>query len=257
MLRKRLIFTLIYSDGFFMQSRNFRLQKVGDISWLEKNYKFQDISFSLDELIILNASRTSKDVKDFSSVVERLANNIFIPISAGGGINTLNDADILFKHGADKVVMNSSLLEGTECSTKIMNKYGNQSLVASIDYKYIDKELVLFSRNGLTKSELSINNYIDFLNKTNVGEVYFNSIDQDGTGFGFDIAAIKKYSALFEMPVIAAGGAGNEKHLHEAIKLDTVSAVSTANLFNFIGDALPIARNYMLYNNANLSKRTK
>ena len=99
MLRKRIIFTLIYSDGFFNQSRNFRLQKVGNIDWLEKHYKFQNLSFSLDELIVLNASRENKAIEQFSVVLNRLVDDVFIPIAAGGGIRTMQDAEILFANG--------------------------------------------------------------------------------------------------------------------------------------------------------------
>ena len=83
MLRKRIIFTLIYADGFFNQSRNFRLQKVGDINWLEKNYKLKEIAFSIDELIIINASREKKDIDLFSKELKRIVNSVFIPITAG------------------------------------------------------------------------------------------------------------------------------------------------------------------------------
>src|SRR3989338_930224 len=109
MLRKRLIFTLIYSDGYFTQSRNFRLQRVGDIEWLQRNYRFQEIAFSLDELIILNASRQDTSIAAFSNIVSILRHNIFIPVAAGGGIRTEEDAEILFRHGADKIALNSVL----------------------------------------------------------------------------------------------------------------------------------------------------
>ena len=82
MLRKRIIFTLIYSQGFFMLSRNFRLQKVGDLNWLERNYKFQKIAFSIDELIVLNATKENKSIKEFANIVSSLVNDVFIPIAA-------------------------------------------------------------------------------------------------------------------------------------------------------------------------------
>ena len=102
MLRKRIIFTLIYENGFFNQSRNFRLQKVGNIDWLEKNYRFQDVAFSLDEIVVLNASKSGKDIKFFSTILNRLVDDVFIPIAAGGGVNSIADAEMLFENGADK-----------------------------------------------------------------------------------------------------------------------------------------------------------
>ena len=111
MLRKRIIFTLVYENGFFNQSRNFRLQKVGNISWLEKNYKFKDIAFSLDELIVLNASKDKKNIQEFGKILSELVNDVFIPIAAGGGIRTVEDAKFLFENGADKLVINTILYE--------------------------------------------------------------------------------------------------------------------------------------------------
>ena len=89
MLRKRIIFTLIYENEFFNQSRNFRLQKVGNLRWLEKNYKFQDIAFSLDELIILNASKKYKNMTVFAETLSNLVDDVFIPIAVGGGIRSM------------------------------------------------------------------------------------------------------------------------------------------------------------------------
>src|SRR3990167_3652677 len=109
MLRKRIIFTLVVDQNFFMQSRNFRLQRVCDIHWLEKHYQFQKTSFSIDELIILNASRQKQSLVEFAKIVERLSSQLFIPIAAGGGIQTLEDAALLFVHGADKIVLNTLL----------------------------------------------------------------------------------------------------------------------------------------------------
>ena len=93
-----------------------------------------------------------------------------------------------------------------------------------------------------------------YLEPLNIGEVYLNSIDQDGTGFGYDIDTIKRISSIIKLPLIVAGGAGNEKHLLEAISMDNVDAVATANLFNFIGDGLPNARKYLIEKHCNLAQ---
>ncbi|RYU42419.1 imidazole glycerol phosphate synthase subunit HisF [Aliivibrio finisterrensis] len=254
MLRDRLIFSLIYSDGAFMQSRNFRLQRVGDINWLERNYKFQKISFSLDELVVLNASRKSKDIVDFSKVVNRLVNDVFIPVAAGGGIRSLADADLLFLNGADKVILNSPLYELPELAEDIIKKYGSQSLVACVDYKLIDTVPTIFINDGTKKLDLSISEYLKKIQLCGVGEIILNSIDQDGTGFGYDIDTISQISSLINVPLIIMGGAGNENHLKDGIELDNVSAVATANLFNFIGNGLPKAREYLINQSINLAR---
>lgn len=254
MLRERLIFSLIYSSGSFMQSRNFRLQKVGDINWLERNYKFQKISFSIDELIILDATKDEKDVITFSKMIKQVASGVFVPVAAGGGIRKLEDASLYFKSGADKVILNTSLYKTPELAKVIIKKYGSQSLVASVDYKLVNGIPVVLIEDGNTPIPLSLEKYLTFLQELEVGEILLNSIDQDGTGFGYDIATIEKYSKLLPVPLLIMGGAGNEKHLIEGLNQNNVSAVVTANLFNFIGNGLPNARMKLIDKGCNLAK---
>jgi cyclase len=253
MLRKRIIFSLIYSDGYFMQSRNFRLQKVGNLNWLEKNYKFQSIAFSLDELIVLNASKTEKNIAEFATTVSNLVNNVFIPIAAGGGIRTLEDAELLFNSGADKLVINTALVQSPELVKTLVKQYGSQSIVASIDYKKVSDNFAVYIKNGTFKIEMSLIEYIKYLDNLEVGEIYLNSIEKDGTGFGYDFETIKSLENEIKIPLIIAGGAGNESHLIEGLQLSAVSAVATANLFNFIGDGLPNARRKILDLNINIA----
>jgi cyclase len=254
MLRDRLIFSLIYNAGAFMQSRNFRLQRVGDINWLERNYKFQKISFSLDELIVVDATKDNKDIKKFSEAVKRLVNDVFIPVAAGGGIRQLADAELLFNNGADKVILNSALYETPELAKSIIEKYGAQSLVASVDYKLVDDVPVVYINDGSVPIAMSLDKYLIFLEELGVGEILLNSIQQDGTGFGYDLSTIQQYGQSISVPLLIMGGAGNERHLLDGLKQDGVSAVVTANLFNFIGNGLPNARKYMLENHANLAR---
>lgn len=254
MLRNRLIFGLIYNNGAFMQSRNFRLQRVGDINWLEKNYKFQKISFSLDELLVVDATKGAKDIEKFSAVVSRLVDDVFIPVAAGGGIRKIEDAELLFKSGADKVILNTPLYTNPALASEIINRYGSQSLVASVDYKVINGEPIVHINDGTQSIDAAMQDYLRYLEQLGVGEIVFNSIDKDGTGFGYDLENIEKYAKSVNMPFIVMGGAGNERHLSEGLSIDGVSAVATANLFNFIGNGLPNARTYMLEHGANLAR---
>ena len=253
MLRKRIIFALIYSDGFFMQSRNFRLQKVGDLKWLEKNYKFQNISFSLDELVVLNASRINKSIIDFAKTIENLVNDVFIPIAAGGGIRSMEDAELLFNSGADKIVLNTVLYENPKLVELLIKRYGSQSIVASIDYKRNNENFDVYTNDGSTKIDLDLEQYLHYLEKLEVGEIYLNSIEKDGTGFGYDFDTIEKFESKIKIPLIIAGGAGNESHFMDGLKYKNVSAVATANLFNFIGDGLPKARKQLIESGENLA----
>jgi cyclase len=253
MLRKRLIFTLIYADGYFHQSRNFRLQRVGNLSWLEKNYKFQQIAFSLDEIIILNASKKNKDVSMFAQTVGDLVKNVFIPVAAGGGIQTLDDAKRLFDHGADKIVLNSAFNNDPGFIEALVKKYGGQSIVAAVDCKKGAEEYEVFIQDGEQKLELSLIEHLERIEALGAGEVYLNSIDRDGTGFGYDDDLIASVQNDIKLPLIIAGGAGNDVHLKQGLCHEQCSAVATANLFNFIGNGLPNARKKLIEEGFNLA----
>ena len=253
MLRKRLIFTLIYSDGYFMQSRNFRLQRVGNIIWLKNNYKFGEIATSIDELIILNATKDFKNINTFANSISEIVNEVFIPIAAGGGIKKLEDAELLFRNGADKIVVNSALFQDKPLIKKLINTYGSQSIVASIDYKKIENVNRVFINDGTSLIDSNLEKSIEYLEELKVGEIYLNSIEKDGTGFGYDFETINNLQNDIKVPLIIAGGAGNENHFLEGLKHRNVSAVATANLFNFIGNGLPNARNKLLKNGENIA----
>lgn len=252
MLRNRIIFTLIYNDGYFMQSRNFRLQKVGDLNWLEQNYKLQEIGSSIDELIILDATRNYKDLNKFSEILKRIRSKMFIPIAAGGGINEVKSAEILFQNGADKIVINSAIIKCPDLVSEIVNKYGSQSVVASADYRSHGNFNYAYINDGNLNTNLTLQNYIKILDHLKIGEIYLNSIDKDGTGFGYDLETLLQISNSTPIPIIAAGGAGNGNHLSEGLKIG-VSAVATANLFNFMGNSLKNSRIELIKSNFNLA----
>lgn len=253
MLRKRIIFALIYDSEKFTQSRNFRLQRAGDIRWLEKNYKFQQIAWSLDELIVMDATRGDKDKVKFSKTLSKLTDDVFIPITAGGGITCLDDAKLLFDSGADKIVVNSLVYNDPAVLESLASKYGSQSVVVSVDFKKDDGKAGVYIENGTKRLGCSLEEHLLDAQKRGAGEIYLNSIDQDGTGFGYDIESINRLNSVINVPLIIAGGAGNQKHLMEGLTLDNVDAVATANLFNFVGDGLPNARTEILTQNGNLA----
>ncbi len=245
---------MIYEGGFFNQSRNFRLQKAGNLIWLEKNYNFKEMAFSLDELIVLNASKDKKKIEEFAKTLERIVEDVFIPIAAGGGITSIDDAKLLFNSGADKLVLNSLLNNNQEIVRQIVKQYGSQSVIASIDYKTIDGNNVIFINDGKERVDMSLRQYIEHVQNLGVGELYLNSIDKDGTGFGYDFDTIDQVANSIKIPLIIAGGAGNESHLIEGLKREKVDAVATANLFNFVGNGLPNARKKIIEENLNIAR---
>lgn len=247
MLKKRLIFTLLYNDGQFMLSRNFRLQKVGNITWLKINYDFTHISFSIDELIVLDVTRGNRNIDNFCDALKVLAVGCFAPIAAGGGIRDKEHARALLRSGADKVVVNAPLFEDIELIKSLASEFGQQCIVASIDLKSdTSSDYGILVDNGSRRLESSATEWLKKIAGYPVGEIYLNSVDRDGTGQGYDLNMLNQLPANVPMPVILAGGAGNANHLAEGLADPRADAVATAHLFNFVGDGLVLARRALI-----------
>jgi cyclase len=254
MLKKRVIFVLLYDRGTFMLSRNFRLQKVGDLRWLKENYDFSRIAFSIDELIILDVSRRDRDDEKFREHVRSLSEECFIPIAAGGGIRNIEQVQKLLYSGADKIVVNSLLAKDKDTIKKIASKFGRQCLIASVDVKKTSDGLRCFVENGSTMLTASLSEYLKDILKLPIGELYLNSIDRDGTGQGYDYDLLDSLPTPMPIPIILAGGAGKDTHLIEGLDDSRVDAVGIAHLFNFVGDGLINARNLLHKIKMNLAK---
>ncbi len=227
-----------------MLSRNFRLQKVGNINWLEKN--FSNIGFSIDELIVLDVSRNERNRDEFSEFLKILTNDCFAPIAAGGGINSVVDATKLLRSGADKIVVNSALQSNKQLISELAQEFGRQCIIASVDCKQIEGNFYIATNNGSNMTELTLIKFLEQCSDLAIGQICINSIDRDGTGNGFQIELLDCLPELFEIPVIISGGVGNYSHLAEGLKDPRVDAVATANLLNFIGDGLASARSQLV-----------
>jgi imidazole glycerol-phosphate synthase subunit HisF len=243
MLKKRLIFTLLYNHGQFMLSRNFRLQKVGDLRWLQKNYNFSQVSFSIDELVVLDVSRSERDEEAFCAALKNLTEGCFVPIAAGGGIRSLQQAQRLLRSGADKVVVNTPLFENTAFIEALASEFGQQCVVASIDIKKTPENLYqIWSECGSKLLPGTSADWIERISQLPIGELYLNSMDKDGTGQGLDLNILDSLPTNLPQPVILAGGVGNSTHLAEGLADTRVDAIATAHLFNFVGNGLSKAR---------------
>ena len=245
MLKKRLILTLYYSDGYFCLSRNFRLQRVGDINWLLNTYHFADIARYIDEITVINITKGDlSECSNFLDYVEKIMSKVFLPLTLGGGIRKLSDAKVLFEFGADKIQVNNIVNSKPSLVKDLVNKYGSQSLVASIDYKKKGDSYKSYFSSGQIEG-FDLKEHLMKAKNCNVGEVLLNSIDQDGTGTGFDVG-VSKYTKLFNIPALIAGGAGKPEHFYEVLSIESISGASTANLFNFMGRSLEQCRKYLL-----------
>ena len=247
MLKKRLIFTLLYDDGNFMLSRNFRLQKVGDLKWLNENYDFSRISYSIDELVVLDVTRGERNFEKFCETLKSLTKGCFVPIAAGGGVTNIDFARKLLRSGADKVVINSALFNESGLIKILASEFGKQCIVASVDIKVSDpSNYQIWTNNGSLIQFDDTRLMFKSLMNESIGEIYINSIDKDGTGQGLDLGILDLLPNATSKPVILAGGAGNSGHLLKAFNDRRVDAVATANLFNFIGSGLSDARKLLV-----------
>lgn len=255
MAKKRLIFTLLYKNGNYMLSRNFRLQKVGNLEWLNKHYNFQNIAFSIDELIVLNVEDPEKrDLVEFSKDLRSLSKFCFIPIAVGGGINSMDDANLLLHSGADKLVLNTAFYSNKKLIKELIQHYGKQNIVSSIDFKRLDGENIVLVNNGLTRIEFSLKEHIDSVCELGAGEIYLNSIDKDGTGQGYELDIFDEVTLNLNTSLICAGGAGKYEHFLEGINKSYIDGVATANLFNFLGNGLQKSREFLIDNKVNMAK---
>ena len=246
MPKKRLVFTLLYQQGGFHLSRNFRLQRVGDLSWLQQNYRFADIATAIDELVILDVSREQSDRANFCAAVAQVSANCFIPLVLGGSIRSLADADTLVSNGADKLLLNTTLATDPDLVRELVTIYGSQCIIASVDYRDENGSFVVYTHQGQQRLDQTMRQHIEHIASLQVGELYLNSIDRDGTGQGYCVDSLTQLGTVNHLPITLAGGAGNQHHLLEGLQCARVDAAATANLFNFIGDGLPKARAHLI-----------
>jgi cyclase len=247
MLKKRLVFTLLYEGGSFMLSRNFRLQKVGGLRWLQRHYDFSRIAFHIDELIVLDVTRGARDLGRFCETLQSLTEGCFVPIAAGGGVHSLEHARRLLRSGADKVVVNTALHEQPGFAADLAEDFGQQCVVGAMDLRRDANGCArVWVNNGSRLLAGDACQALGWLGELHVGELYLNSMDRDGTGQGYDFGLLDQVAGQCSVPIIMAGGVGNATHLLAGLADTRVDAVATAHLFNFIGDGLARARRQII-----------
>ncbi|NQU95475.1 MAG: imidazole glycerol phosphate synthase subunit HisF [Candidatus Omnitrophica bacterium] len=246
MAKNRLIFTLLMQEGTYMLSRNFSLQSVGGLDWIKEFYNFDAITFSIDELIVLNVERGVRKIDEFSKNLAELNKGCFMPLAVGGGIRTMEHAYSLLNAGADKLIINTPLIEEPKFVSSLVKTFGSQCIIASIDYRVKkDGDNTVCIRNGSHPTGKGVDEVVKIARNLGCGEIYLTSIDKDGTGEGLDLELIRQVTSTATVPVIASGGVGKFGHFTEGLLQGKAEAVSTANLFNFIEDGLIEARSDM------------
>jgi len=233
---KRIIFSLLYHQGSFVQSRNFKKQKVGNWAWLMDKYKLLEALKSLDELVILNIDQSDKGFEEVLLISKELAQLVNLPITLGGGIKNLDMANRAFQSGADKLILNSLFFRSPNEFNTIVEKYGSQAVVLNLDYKVINGERFVFSEGGSYREGRLIN-VLNVVSNFRFGELLLRNIDKDGTGFGNDIEVFDVVKSI-DKPILIAGGTGKAEHVIESLSTEIVDGIVTANILNFIGSGL-------------------
>ncbi len=238
MLKKRIIFVLFYKDGAFHLSRNFRLQRVGNVDWLLDKFNFFSIGSYVDELIVLDVSNSlgkQNNSNEMLADVQRLMSGIFVPLTIGGGIRSQEQAEGFFQAGADKISLNWALVNDQALVKKLVKRYGTQAIVASVDVKKSSDSWDVYT-GGASLRCGSLLHVLSCIDELNVGEVLLTSIDRDGTAEGLDVALYENERLYtLNIPIIACGGVGRPDHVSKVFASTRISAVATGNLFNFIG----------------------
>ena len=243
MLKRRIIPIELLDELRLVKTVGFTTPRdVGDPVKSSQVYSDQDA----DELVLLNISRSHRDVTALAGIVARIARECFVPLTVGGGIGCLEDAVQLFAAGADKVLINSAAYIQPDLITEIGNRYGQQAIVVGIDVRPDDTGFVVFSNCGRCKEGVSLEEHIATIVAVGAGEIMIQSIDRDGTMKGYDLALVEAVIAMSPVPVIAAGGAGDFTHLKQVFELG-VDAAACGSLFNF-GDNNPLRAKAFLKN---------
>ena len=242
MLKKRIIPVLLLKENRMVKGVNFKnYRDTGEPKTAVRIYSSQDA----DELVFLDIEGNQKSQNHLIEVIKSASEECFMPLAAGGGIKKIEDAQELLRAGADKIVINTSALETPFLVREIADKFGEQCIVGSIDYKNRDGIKEVWIRSGTINSNLDPIEHALSLVENGAGEILINSIDRDGTMKGYDLDYAKIFSKEVPVPVIFCGGAGNFLHLAELLADTESSAAACASLFHF-GDNNPIrARSYL------------
>ena len=231
MITKRIIPCLDVKNGRVVKGVNF--QGLSDVSSPVELGKFYSDN-GADELVFYDITASAEGRALFTDILREVASTIFIPLTVGGGINTLEDFDRVLKCGADKVSVNSGAIRNPDLVAQAAKKYGDQCVVLSADVKRVDGQLRVFAKGGREDTGMEAISWIKRCVSNGAGEVVLNSIDTDGVKGGFDLEMLEAVCNVVSVPVIASGGAGCKADFVKLFQtLPGVDAGLAASIFHF------------------------
>ncbi|MSN95776.1 imidazole glycerol phosphate synthase subunit HisF [Campylobacter sp. FMV-PI01] len=244
-LTKRIIPCLDVKDKRVVKGINFvNLIDAGDPLEVAKRYNDE----GADEICFLDITATDEKRKTIVEVIERVAKNLFIPLTVGGGIKNIDDVNALLSVGCDKISINSSAVNNPNLIDQIALKFGSQCVVVAIDVKRNKEKYEVFTNGGKKNSKIDAISWAKEAQERGAGEILLTSMDADGTKNGYDIDITKKISNLLKIPVIASGGAGKMQDIKEVFEIGADAALA-ASIFHFGEIRINELKKYLLNNN--------
>jgi len=242
MLKKRIIPCLDIKNGRTVKGINFiDLKDAGDPLELAKRYVEQ----GADELVFLDITATLEYRDVLAGLVYRIAKEINIPFTVGGGIKTIEDVRVLVTAGADKVSINSSAVTRPELIREIAREFGSQCVVVAVDTKYKDGEWKVFTHGGNRETGLTTMMWVKQVEALGAGEILLTSMNNDGTKSGFALDITRQVSENVNIPVIASGGAGKEVHFKDVFQKTKATGALAASIFHFGEIPIPNLKAYL------------
>ena len=246
MLAKRIISCLDIKDGQTVKGTNFlNLRQAGDPVELARAYSEQGV----DELVFLDITASFEGRKTFTELVKRIAENINIPFTVGGGIHELSDVDRLLGAGADKISVNSAAIRHPELIDEIANHFGSQVCVLAVDAKQTPLGWKCYLNGGRVETERELFSWVREGQERGAGEVLFTSMDHDGVRQGYANGALAQMADALSIPVIASGGAGKMEHFRDAFRVGKADAALAAGVFHFGDIKIPELKSYLCSEN--------
>ena len=247
MLAKRIIPCLDVKDGQTVKGVNFEnLRYAGDPVELAKKYSDE----GADELVFLDITATNEKRKTTVEMVKKVASQVFIPFTVGGGINSIDDMKMLLQAGADKIAINSAAVKNPDLISESSSYFGSQCIVVAVDAKRVDGEFFVHINAGKVNSSRKLLDWVKEVENRGAGEILLTSMDADGTQNGFDIEMTKLVAQSVKIPVIASGGAGpNVEHFTDVFVDGFADAALAASIFHFGTLPVPDLKKELKQNN--------
>lgn len=248
-LAKRIIPCLDVKDGVTVKGTNFvDLRKAGDPVELGKRYSEE----GADELVFLDITASFEGRKTFTEMVTRVAREISIPFTVGGGINAIEDVERLLAAGADKVSVNSAALHRPQLISEITQRFGSQVCVCAIDARLDPDGWHCYTKGGRERNERMLFDWAKEAQERGAGEILFTSMDHDGVKQGYANEALAQLSDSLSIPIISSGGAGTMEHFKDAFTCGKADAALAASVFHFGQILIPQLKRYLADNGINV-----